>query len=100
MLALSLWPSLTPGVVVTAGATCPHHMESSRSHCVHLCESVGRNSTGHVIKMLNTANDKLRQAYGKVEGKILEYFFKGKKEKKSFNNMAQVLSAPECPLWV
>lgn len=46
--------------------------------------------------MLNTANDKLRQACGKVEGKILEYFFKGKKEKKSFNNVAQVLSAPEC----
>lgn len=45
--------------------------------------------------MLSTANDELRQACVKVEGKILEYFFKGKKEKKSFSNMAQVLSAPE-----
>lgn len=56
----------------------------------------GQNSTGRIIKILKAANDKLHQAYGKVEGKILEYFFKGKKQNKPFSNKTQVLSAPEC----
>lgn len=88
--------ALTPGEVVTAGATCPNHVESSCSHCASVGECEGWNSTRRIIKILKAANDRLHQAYGIVEGKILEHFFKGKKQNKSFSNKAQVLSAPEC----